>query len=488
MAYLVISLNLLRKRSETMNSTAPDAGSNKLPNPAQAKEASQVSFVSNLATVMGGQVSCALVALLVQVCYARFLGPAGRGELGICLMTIALGTIVGGLGCELPLVVWTAGSKGHPAEWVPAVVWAGFLGSAVASSVGALIYWTWHPAFLKGMTPTLAAAVLAGIPLNIAVSYLMAILTGLERFRLRAVLALANQLFGLAGILILILIYGRTPAVALIGSELGMLASAVITAALLRDFLRGALNLRVATREFWSATSLGVRGQLGNIATFFNYRLDVFVVNYFLDTAQVGIYAVGVVVAEGLWQIPQAAALALFPRTARTLNTGAAEFTCRVVRQVLLVACITAAGLALVSPFAIPRLFGAQFSASVAVIWWILPGVIALSLAKLFAADLGARGKPEFSSIAAFIALVVTVALDFILIPRMGINGAALASSASYILNAMLLGMALKREIKVTWRYLLVPSFTEFLAYRLAWLRCKAWLWPAASTGLGRVE
>ena len=54
----------------------------------------------------------------------------------------------------------------------------------------------------------------------------------------------------------------------------------------------------------------------------------IFVVNYFFDTAQVGLYAVGVLVAEGLWQIPHAAALALIPRTARTLNQGATQFTC----------------------------------------------------------------------------------------------------------------------------------------------------------------
>ena len=33
--------------------------------------------------------------------------------------------------------------------------------------------------------------------------------------------------------------------------------------------------------DLFQPSALGLRGQLGDLATFFNYRLDVFVVNYF---------------------------------------------------------------------------------------------------------------------------------------------------------------------------------------------------------------
>jgi Na+-driven multidrug efflux pump len=73
----------------------------------------------------------------------------------------------------------------------------------------------------------------------------------------------------------------------------------------------------------------------------------------------------------------------------------------------------------------------------------------------------------------------LTVLLDFALIPRMGIRGAALASSITYFLQTMMIGMALKSVIKVSWKTLLIPSYAELVHYRDAVSRGKAWLTSA---------
>ena len=444
------------------------------------------SFLSNIATVLGGQIACAVVALGIEICYARLLGPAGRGQISLCMMAIAMGTLLGGLGGEIPIVVWTAGSRQTSSEWLPAVFFWGAAGSATAAALWAEVYWCWHPVFLQGITSSLAGLVIAAIPVSIFFSYFVAILTGLERFRLRAGLSLVSQIVEFIAIVILVALFGRSAEVAVLGVLSGLIIGTAITVAFLRQPLRGMWKFGRARKKLGSALSLGLRGQLGDLATFFNYRLDVFVVNLFLGPAQVGLYTLGVVVSESIWQIPQAAAVVLFPRTARTLDLGATEFTCLVLRQVLLLALLLGIAMAVSSPILIPMLFGARFSPAVAVIWWILPGTIALSLGKVMSADLAARGKPEYSSIFAFISLLATITLDFALIPRMGIQGAALASSVAYFVDAALLAIALKHLLKVTWRSLLVPTGAEFGAYQQAFLRCKAWLRPATvspSTG-----
>jgi O-antigen/teichoic acid export membrane protein len=446
------------------------------------------SFASNLMTVLGGQAACAAVAFGTQVCYARLLGPAGRGQISLCLMAIAAGALIGGLGGEIPLVVWTAKSKNEPANWLSAVLFWGLVGSGTAGCLWALIYWGWHPAFLKGITDLLAVFILVSIPVSILLGYFMAILTGMERFRLRAGLALLNQLASLSALVVLVFFYGRKSEMAVLGNFIAILITAIVTSFLIKHFLAYAWNVLPRRDNLREAVSLGLRGQLGNLATFLNYRLDVFIVNYLLDPAQVGIYALGVVVSEAVWQVPQAAALALFPRTARTLNEGASEFTCVVLRQVFLVSCLSGIALAALSPLLVPLIFGTQFAPSVAVVWWILPGTVALSLGKVMSADLAGRGKPELSSIFAFCSLAVTLILDVLLIPRMGIRGAALASSAAYFLDTALLALALKRELGVTWEFLFMPTRTEFASYPQAWLRCKARFWPPAlaeSSGRG---
>jgi O-antigen/teichoic acid export membrane protein len=447
---------------------------------------SQSSFLSNLAAVFGGQAACALLALAVEVCFARLLGPVGRGQISLCMMAIAFGYLLGGLGGDIPIVVWTADPRKNPSDWLAGVLFSGLMGSAVACCAWAVAYWRWHPAVFKGITPHLADIILATIPLAISFGYLMAILSGLERFRQRAGVAIANQSGELLAFVALVLLFGRKTEMALLANFTGLAAAVVIAVILLKKFIPRAVRVRSVTDNLASSLSFGLRGQLGNLATFFTYRLDVFVINYFLDPAQVGLYALGVVVSESLWQIPQAAATALFPRTARTIDRGATEFTCAVVRQVFSIACLTGLAMAALSPLLVPLIFGARFAPSVPVIFWILPGTVALSVAKVMCADLAARGKPEFSSIFAVVALGITVLLDLFLIPRMGIQGAALASSIAYTTNATLIAITLKHQLKVRWKSLFVPSYAELALYGQLWNRMKASVWPnptAATTG-----
>ncbi|MGA8220496.1 MAG: oligosaccharide flippase family protein [Candidatus Acidiferrales bacterium] len=457
--------------------------------PSVAKGRARPRFLASLGTVLGGQLACAAIALATEICYARLLGPSGRGLVSLCMMAMGVGALAGGLGGEIPIVIWTADSTRKPSDWLPSVIFWGAIGSALASFLWAATYWLWHPPFLHGITSPLAALVLATIPVSVFSAYFTAMLTGHERFRLRAGLSAGTQLAELIAVVALVLILGRTAEIAIGAILFGLSIGAIATALVQWDTLRDIWKAVPAKTYLSKALSLGLRGQLGNVATFFNYRLDVFIVNYYLDPAQVGLYAVGVVVSESLWQIPHAAATALFPRTARTLDQGASEFTCRVLRLILALAIVSGIAMALLSPLVIPLVFGAKFRPSVPVIWWILPGTIALSLAKVLSADLAARGRPEFSSVFAFASLIVTVVLDLTLIPRMGIQGAALASSAAYLLDTILLAIALKSLLKITWKSFLVPTQEEVAAYKQVWPRFKSMLRPAAAAASpGRIN
>jgi O-antigen/teichoic acid export membrane protein len=248
----------------------------------------------------------------------------------------------------------------------------------------------------------------------------------------------------------------------------------------LKDYLllaRGAMTLSLST--IYKALSLGLRGQLGNVATFLNYRLDVFVVNYYLSTKEVGLYSLGVLISEIIWQVPNAAAAATLSRTARTIEKGSPEFTCLVCRHVFFLSCLSAVILGLLSTWLVPLVFGIKFRPSVPVIWWILPGTVAFAAGKIMSADLLGRGWPQYSSGFAALTLLLTIALDLLLVPRIGIQGAAIASSIAYFFNATLVGWILRRKLAVTWKSLLVPSVSELGMYRRAFDRFLAWLRPS---------
>jgi O-antigen/teichoic acid export membrane protein len=136
----------------------------------------------------------------------------------------------------------------------------------------------------------------------------------------------------------------------------------------------------------------------------------------------------------------------------------------------------------------LPLVFGERFRPSVAIVWLLLPGTVALSLGRVAASDLSGRGKSGYSSVFSVNALVVTVVLDLLLIPRIGINGAAIASSVAYSTNAVLLLAALRYELKVSWRTLLLPGRQEWASYSRAWARLRAWLGTPAPVPSGQAE
>lgn len=427
-------------------------------------------FLANLATVLGGQAANVVVALLSEVLVARLLGPVARGLVSVSAMAILFGALFGGLGGEVPIVIWAARSHKKQSDWLSSIVLWGLLGCCLTGLFWHLIYSRWHLALLRGMTPALATLVLLSIPVAVLFNYLISFLTGGERFYERAGVGFIENAASLVGFLLFFTFYRRDATAAIAGNWVGLFVGSILAAFLLRGTFRsGNWILPRAAREIRSGLFMGLYGNLGNISAFFTYRLDVFIVNYFLDPAQVGIYAVGVVVSESIWQIPQAAATALFPRTARTSKHDGTAFTCLVLRQVLLVSLVSGAILGVAAPIAIPLVFGARFAQSVQVIWWILPGTIALGLGKVAASDLAGRYKTFYTSIFGVITFVVTVVLDVLLIPRMGIQGAALVSSITYMINGLLLLAALRYELGVRWVDLLVPSRTEVVGYKNAW-------------------
>lgn len=97
----------------------------------------------------------------------------------------------------------------------------------------------------------------------------------------------------------------------------------------------------------------------------------------------------------------------------------------------------------------LPLVFGAAFRESVPALMWLLPGVTIFSVANVIGSYLAGIGKPHLNLAVALVGLVVTVALDFMLIPWLGIIGAAIASSMSYLATTLAIVAIFVRETKI---------------------------------------
>jgi len=181
----------------------------------------------------------------------------------------------------------------------------------------------------------------------------------------------------------------------------------------------------------------GIKAHLGNIAQFLNYRLDMFLVAYFLAVKELGYYSLAVGLAEKLWMIPGAITTVLFPRISSLSSDEANNLTPKVARITLFTVSSSAIILLFLSRYLIKFFYGVAYLPSVKPFTILLPGIVALSVCKIITADLAGRGRPEFGTFAAYISLGANLPLNLLLIPKWGISGAAFSSTISYVLATL---------------------------------------------------
>ncbi len=189
----------------------------------------------------------------------------------------------------------------------------------------------------------------------------------------------------------------------------------------------------------------GLRSQVGGVVNLLNLRLDVVVLGAFAGAAPVGVYVVASKYAE-LLRLP---ALALtwvaYPSVARHGATHLTQRAGITLPRLLLFGTVAAAAVGCSAFPLLPLVYGHEFAAAAWPAALIAVGLVAEPAAGLASAHLMGTGRPGMNSAILGIGLVITVALDLLLIPRHGALGAALASAIAYLVTDVVLIVAMRR-------------------------------------------
>lgn len=390
------------------------------------------TFTQNVASTFLVQLLCLFLSVANAAIIARWLGPEGKGMLAMILMVPGmLGLFLsGGIGVanvhftgsgRLDVPALTANSVGF-------AVLATILGFGVA---GGLVATGWLEAVVPGVPMWLILLAMLGLPAGLLDGYFSTILQGLQHIVTANLVNLTKAALTLALTLLLVIGFQLGLIGALVASLLAGGVTVIVTSFPLRRE-GGVFTPRWDLSIMGSTLSFGLRGHIGNVLQFFNYRLDVFIVNYFLGSSSVGIYSVSVMVTELLWYFPNAVGFVIFPKAATTNPEAMNAFTPRVFRITLGLTVLGAVGLAIVGRPLIEVIYSSTFLGAYVPMLVLLPGVAFLGAAKVLTNEIAGRGYPHYNSVNAGLALVLTVVLDLVLIPQQGIAGAALASSIAY--------------------------------------------------------
>ncbi|MBF6591509.1 MAG: O-antigen ligase family protein, partial [Ktedonobacterales bacterium] len=110
--------------------------------------------------------------------------------------------------------------------------------------------------------------------------------------------------------------------------------------------------------------------------------------------------------------------------------------------------------------------FASSYLPALTPLWLLLPSVFGFTVYKTLYGYLLGRGKPTVGVFSAGSALLVTIALDLLLIPRLGIAGAAIASSVAYCVNGLIVLIVFSRASGIALADALVVRRSDLVELR----------------------
>lgn len=379
-----------------------------------------------------------IVGMVIAVVTGHALQPAGRGEYFLLVLIITTITTVLNFGVPGTNTVFTAQKKFTPAQLTRASIVL-TIPISVLSFVLLYLAYAFRLNFLfpTDKMTTMVVISLSIIPIVFYIQFAQGIIVGENRISLNNYISLSSQ-GGLAVLLLVLWALNAltVPAAIALYAASFLLALGIIIRTSFPP-IREVFRARLRWSEYRELIGFSATIHVGNLTQFFNYRLDTFIVSYFLGLAAVGMYSYSKTFAESVWLLSNSMAAVLLP----TLAGQHAQSKVIAVKAVVAtfgVSLVAGAAAFLFGPPAIHLLLGKSFVGSVNPFLFLLPGVIIFSITNVLATYLTAAGKPAYNAAIAFISFLFTLLFDILFIPKYGMSGAAFASCISYTMSSMM--------------------------------------------------
>lgn len=420
--------------------------------PRSFKKQSAVSIVCHIATL--------LFAFLSQIVIARVFGPEGRGIFANAYMLAGVLGLLLSSGHALTNAYFVASGKQRAFEAAGSSI-IGLAMSVLLLSGFTFYVIHWRPPFVVLLSNSIILLAFAAIPIRLLGDQLNGILRGLGHADL------AYMYYGIAGlsrllslvVFCLLLSWDRLETVFVAGLT-GVSVGLLFALWFLRHYLAFSW-LKPRPKAFVQSMGYSLKFFGGKISSPMEWQIDIIIIPLILsDVASLGNYAQGFAILNQMLLLPAVLGYVLMPRVAKNANESD-YLTARVCRLVFAFsACMGIAILLLAKPV-VPLVFGKDFSAAVPLMWIMLAGMVFRSVSKILYYHCQGAGMPMTITIVSFISLGAMLTIDIILIPIIGIKGAAIGTLCSCFVEFLIFSSIFLRNSGATLGQMLLVRRTD---------------------------
>jgi O-antigen/teichoic acid export membrane protein len=415
---------------------------------------------------LGASVAIQGLNVVSGVILARGLGPAGRGELAAVLLWPGVLAGVGGLSAAEGAAYVTARGDSPVRATTASALTIGLAQALVLVAIGCVMI----PLALGhyGTGAVVAGRLyLALLPPYLVAQAAMAILQGRQRWLTLNLLRIAATTPTVAGLIVLMAAHRLTVLnVTWLYVLVGWLALGLTLSVILA---RGWLGARPDIRLMRSILTFGLKAHVGSLAGQANLNLDRMAIATFLAPRDLGVYSVGVTLSAPLTMIGSSIGVIALPAVAASDSAlERRQHFAWLMRSTLALSAATALTLVLLAPVLTRLFFGAEFLPAVVIAQVAIAAALVRGMGYVLAYGLCAFNRPLAQSVAEVIGVLTTAAGLVILLPTLGLVGAAVTSLLAYSSSAAYMVWFAHRRLEIGLVELLVPKPAD----AVQWVRC----------------
>jgi O-antigen/teichoic acid export membrane protein len=394
------------------------------------------NFFAKVMMTFGTRSLLLVASLSLTILTARVLGPEARGHYAFAVTIVAVGVQFGNLGLHAANTSLVAREPHLLPALMANSVWVSLtVGSAIATIIGLGV---WMAPGVISLDAGLCLLVIAAVPIGLAYLMLLSLLMGVQQLRVYNGIEAIVKLVTLISIVIAALFLGTlNVATVFTMTQLPLLVGCILG----WWSLTSPGGSKYSTPVLRDSLAYGLKAYVACLFSYVVLRANILLTHVFLGDEPTGYYSVAVALSDVLYMLPTVTASILFARLSSMPSPAQRWWATRrvLIWMVGSMSCV-ASVTALSSQWMVVQVFGEAYRPAAVAATWLMPGMVALSISTVLSSYISSHGIPWSWPTLNMAVAALSILLNVVLLPRLHIVGAAVASTLSY--TALCLGSA----------------------------------------------
>lgn len=411
-------------------------------------------FVSDIGITFIANVINMILIFIISIYVGRYLGAENLGLYGLSSTIFTITMLFAAIGIPGAIIKYIAEFKENE-EKFNQVISSGLIISLI-SGIFFLVLFFFLSTLLARIfnMPELSSLLKVlsfAFPFLLIANSLLGLLNGLREMKKYSVAMIFQSILKL--VIAVPLIYSGF---GVMGAIIGIVTSEIGYCFLLiwisRIYFK--INLHAIVPTIKMILFFGIKKVETNAVNLINTQTDTILVGYFLSATYLGFYSVALRLSKFFWLIPQTIQVITYPATSEYWAKNDQRTIHKMYdKSMKYTACLLfpiGLGIGFFGKDIIMFIFGEEFIPAFRPLLFLLIGtVIAGATTQSVGASMPAIGRPGLSLRVTIVSASINLCLNLLLIPSIGISGAAIATMISLIVHSILMLYLIKIKIFV---------------------------------------